>query len=432
MAHAKPRLLVCAYAFSPVLGSEFAQGWNYVREMAGRYRLTVLVGSSDGRMGGFAYLTNPEVLALGPDVEIVPVAPDRLCQLIRFLDVRVGLTWLFVLGLRHWHRLALDKARALHAATPFVAVHQLGPVGFRNPGLLYRLGIPAYWGPIGGFQFVNLAMAWRSDRKYGALCLIRNLSTWLAARSATVRQAMRRFDRLSFATETNRANTARLTGRTGPVLSDQAVNGAGDQPLPDKGAAQPLRAIWVGSVDGRKNIAMLLDIAAAGQALGAPLAFTVVGSGALLARAKARAQELGLGNVTFTGQIPRSEVQSLLRAAHALCFTSLSEANTSTLFEALEAGCIPFALDLDGFSTNITPDIGYLFSIKNGWDSAVAAYAAALDAVARAEDLRAAHGAAIARLRPHYAWARLAARHAEIIDGLIDPRQPTPSSTVAS
>ena len=118
--------------------------------------------------------------------------------------------------------------------------------------------------------------------------------------------------------------------------------------------------------------------------------------------------------------------------AHPLCFTSLSEANTSTLFEALEAGCIPFALDLDGFSTNITPDIGYLFSITAGWDSAVAAYAAALDAVARADDLRAAHGAAIALQRPHYAWVRLAARHAEIIDGLIDPRQPHPSGTLAS
>ena len=315
---------------------------------------------------------------------------------------------------------------------PFAAVHQLGPVGFRNPGQLYRLGVPAYWGPLGGFQFVNLAMAWRSDRKYGALCLIRNVSTWLAARSATVRQAMRRFDRLSFATETNRANTARLTGRSGPVLSDQAITSTGDQPLPDKGAARPLRAIWVGSVDGRKNIAMLLDIAAAAQVLGTPLEITVVGGGPLLGRAQARAQEMQLGNITFTGQIPRAEVQRLLHAAHALCFTSLSEANTSTLFEALEAGCIPFALDLDGFSTNITPDIGYLFSITAGWDSAVAAYAAALDAVARADDLRAAHGAAIALQRPHYAWVRLAARHAEIIDGLIDPRQPHPSGTLAS
>ena len=236
--HARPRLLVCAYAFSPVLGSEFAQGWNYVREMAGRYRLTVLVGSTDGRMGDFANLSHPEVLALGADVAIVPVAPDWFCRLIKYLDVRIGLTWLFVFGLRRWHRLALGKARALHAAVPFAAVHQLGPVGFRNPGQLYRLGVPAYWGPLGGFQFVNLAMAWRSDRKYGALCLIRNVSTWLAARSATVRQAMRRFDRLSFATETNRANTARLTGRSGPVLSDQAITSTGDQPLPDKGAAR--------------------------------------------------------------------------------------------------------------------------------------------------------------------------------------------------
>ena len=70
------RVLLTAYAFSPTMGSEFAQGWNYVQEMKSRYRLTVLVGSSDGRMGDFSLLQHPAVKALDGAVDIVQVQPD--------------------------------------------------------------------------------------------------------------------------------------------------------------------------------------------------------------------------------------------------------------------------------------------------------------------------------------------------------------------
>lgn len=415
----RPRLLVCAYAFSPVLGSEFAQGWNYVIQMSQRYRLTVLVGSSDGRMGDFKHLTDPAVAALGDDVEIVAVEPDRFCRFIKRLDVGIGLTWMFVFGLRRWHRLAFARAKALHAAQPFAAVHQLGPVGFRNPGFLHRLGVPAYWGPIGGFQYVDLKMAWRSSPKYGALCVVRNLSTWMAARSRYVRSAMKGFDRLSFATATNLGNAGRLYGRTGPVLSDQATVKVEDGSQALKGAALPLNAVWCGSVDARKNINLFLDVAKTAQDRETPIAFTVIGSGPLLEPARQRAEEMGLRNLTFAGQTPRPRVQELFQSAHLLCFTSLSEANTSTLFEALEAGCVPFALDLDGFTTNIPPEVGYTFDIAQGWDRTVANYAQALDAIARDPALRQAHAEAIRQKRHDYSWDTLAGRHAAIIDELI-------------
>lgn len=413
------KILVAAYAFSPTLGSEFAQGWNYVQNMKAQHKLTVLVGSSDGRMGDFALLDHPSVHAMADDVEIITVQPDWFCKAIKWLDVSLRLHWLFVLGLRRWHWLAFQKAAQLNQQNPFDAIHQLGPVGFRNPGYLYRLGIPSYWGPIGGFQYINLHMAFRSSAFYGLVSIVRNISTYFAARSGYIRSAVRGFDRLSFATETNRRNFLSLFDVDGPVLSDQAtIQKVAAIKEAAKPSPNPLRVIWCGSIDARKNIRLLIEIAKLLQHRNVPVTITVIGSGALLKDSIRRMEKLNLSNLRFTGQIARSEVQSLFQTAHALSFTSLSEANTSTFFEALEAGCIPIALDLDGFSSNIKEGIGFKIPIEAGWSAVVENYVSKLEHLSKNPDVLTKMSRSLADSLPQYSWETLAGRHADILAAL--------------
>lgn len=53
---------------------------------------------------------------------------------------------------------AYKLACTLHQENPFDVAHQLGPIGFRNPGYLWKLNCRTIWGPIGGAQFINLRM----------------------------------------------------------------------------------------------------------------------------------------------------------------------------------------------------------------------------------------------------------------------------------
>ncbi len=374
------RLLVGAYAFSPTVGSEFAQGWNYVRGISRHCEVTVLVGSSDGRMGDLSLLDTIHAADL-PGVTVVAVRPDWFCLLIKFLDVRLGFSWLFVLGLRRWHGLALRKAKLLHQERAFDVVHQLGPVGFRNPGFLFRLGVPSYWGPVGGFQYINLRLAFHSSLRYGIISLVRNLSTYLSARSRSVRRAVEGFGAFSFATSTNQENFRVLSGIQGPVCSDQAVEvstGArAKDASPQKPAVPPLQVAWCGSVDGRKNIRLLVDVARRLAGRPVPIQITVIGDGPMLGAM--RSECANLGNIVFVGRVPRPEVRQLLRASHVLCFTSLSEANTSTLFEGMEAQCIPLTLDLDGFSSTVTPDIGFRINPSQPVEGIVLGYVEVLE-----------------------------------------------------
>ena len=416
----KKRLLVCAYAFSPTLGSEFAQGWNYVNSMRQDHDITVLVGSSDGRMGDFELLKSSEVQSLA-GVTVVPVMPDRFGLLIKRLDVGLGMSWLFVLALKRWHQLAYRLAVRLHHANPFDVVHQLGPVGFRNPGYLHKLAIPSYWGPIGGFQYIKLQLAFRSSIRYGVISLIRNISTFMSAHSPYVANAVKGFSALSFATKTNRENFLKVYAADGPVLSDQAtvLTDLVSNEMLQKLSASPLCVVWCGSIDDRKNIRLLVDIATKLQPLGTDVRFKVIGTGPRLEISRATASDRGLTNIEFTGQIPRSEVREHFRNAHVLCFTSLSEANTSTFFEALEAGCIPIALDLDGFTSNITDAIGFKIPVDAGYDNICRGFAQHLDLLSRNPSLVAARQAEIHDSLRDFSWMTLADKHRERIGAAI-------------
>ena len=40
----------------------------------------------------------------------------------------------------------------------FDLIHFVGPIGYREPGYLWKLGIPYLWGPIGGSNKTNVIL----------------------------------------------------------------------------------------------------------------------------------------------------------------------------------------------------------------------------------------------------------------------------------
>jgi glycosyltransferase involved in cell wall biosynthesis len=413
----KTSLLVSAYAFSPYLGSEFAQAWNYVQHMSQYYKVTVLIGSSDGKIGEVA-IVEKLVLEKNLPFKVVVIQPSFFSRVIRFLDENAGLSWLFVLSLDNWHKKALKEAKLLHSESPFDIVHQLGPVGFRNPGYMYKLKIPSYWGPVGGFQFINLKLAYKSSKKYFVVSLIRNVLTYFNARNKKVKNALQGFDTLSFATATNLANFNSIYKVDGLVLSDQACV---PKPFVRKKSdlsSCELLVTWCGSLDARKNVRLLLDIALRLKRLESRVFFNVLGDGPLRANAEKLQAKYGLDNIKFKGKVSRDLVDQEFLSSDVVCFTSLSEANTSTLFEGLQRRCIPIALDLDGFSTNISDDIGFRIDACQDYTDIVDEYAELLIRLASEPSLRETLLKGVQEKLADFSWDKLGECHRGILDEL--------------
>jgi hypothetical protein len=62
----------------------------------------------------------------------------------------IGLPVLYYLGYKYWQKSVFRKGKALHQTENFDIVHQLTQITFREPGYMWRLGVPFFWGPTGG------------------------------------------------------------------------------------------------------------------------------------------------------------------------------------------------------------------------------------------------------------------------------------------
>ena len=65
-------------------------------------------------------------------------------------------------------------------------------------------------------------------------------------------------------------------------------------------------------------------------------------------------------NVKFHGVLDRGRVMDILSENDAILLTSLSEANTAILFEAMENNCVPIAPRINGFVSVLNDDVAFL------------------------------------------------------------------------
>lgn len=418
------KILVSAYAFSPKLGSEFAQGWNYSIRMANLVDLTVLIGSSDGSMGDFD-LIDRYMATFPVNFKIVKIYPDRICKVFNFLDRNLHLGWFFVLSLRRWNALAFRVAKELNHADNFDAVHHLGPLGFKNPGIMHKLGIPSYVGPIGGFQFINLRLAFKSSFKYFFIASLRNLLNLCFIYDLYIKKALKDYKRISYVTSSNKINFLKFIRREGPVISDQGAFVFDNELFLKKkkrlSTSKLIEICWCGSLDERKNVKLLIDIIYKLETDGIRCIVHIFGDGKLRNSLLKYLKNFSFKYVDniYHGRLDRTEVLKKLSQIDLILFTSLSEANTATFYEALSNFVVPIALDLDGFHDNIRNNIGYLINNRNPYDVIVADYVSIINGLTKSKQQVLSHLESIANYYDEYTWDFVVKQHKSMLNQIV-------------
>src|ERR1035438_4869717 len=145
MSEMRPlKILVSAFAFSPIKGSEYAGGWDYTRAIASRHKVWVIARINEKEETEQYLLQNPEAM------------PNVTVHYLPFTSRSFDFPWAaipFHLACMDWQRRALLFARALDAQIDFDLIHEVTLTGFRKSGYLWKIGKPFVWGPIGGLQF---------------------------------------------------------------------------------------------------------------------------------------------------------------------------------------------------------------------------------------------------------------------------------------
>jgi len=362
----RPRLLMLAYACHPHWGSEPGMGWHRALEAARRCDTWIITRQSPATPAIKEYLRAHPDQTRGLHFVFVP--SPRWEQWLR------AVPGLYYLAYRCWQKRAFAVARRLHAEVDFDLTHQVTFGGYREPGYLWKLGVPFVWGPVGGTQNYPWRFLGQASLRGGAWEALRAVLNWCQLRfSPRVRQAARRAAVLLVGNSHAQREFKAIHqvegvfvpggGIADPLADEPSAGEDAASVMPCDGAAE-LRLLWSGVHEDHKALPLLLKALAL---LPGNLSYRlrVLGDGRRGAAWRRLAGRLGLAaRIEWLGRLPHAAALAQYRWADVFVCTSLRDTMPTVVLEALAAGVPVLGLDHQGMGDAITEQCGVKVAVS--------------------------------------------------------------------
>lgn len=370
-------ILVNAYAVSPAWGSEPGMGWNWIVNLARYNRLDVITEGEwrDEIEAALAGLPHRDNLTF----HYLPVSDS-----VRRMCWNQG-DWRFYGHYRKWQRRALETARGIMAAKRIDVLHQLNMIGFREPGYLWKIaGVPLVWGPVGGMGNIPVAYLADAPLKHRAFSMIKNCINRLQyTMQPRVRKMIRRSDVIVSAVSDVQRVLADRYGKISPLINETGTSGDGGAGEVKKASSGALKVIWVGKFDFRKQLPLALKSIAAMDSRDVEFHICGTASPQVVAGMKALAGSLGIGErCVWHGVVPHDRILQLMSDCDLMFFTSIMDATSTVVLEALSVDLPVLCLDTCGYGP-IVRDFGGIAVPLTDTDTSVRDFAGILSALAR-------------------------------------------------
>lgn len=376
----RKKILVMAYMLSPYKGSEFSVAWNYVTNMSKENDLTVLYGISGKHMGECKetedYINKHPIAG----VKLVPVYPNRLANLLNWLNRHDVFVYTFYYAYQVWHKQAYKVAKQLIQKEHFDLIHYVGMIGYREPGYLWKLGLPYVWGPVGGANNVPWQLMKPMPLTGKLKQAFRNVANTIQFHTKRrLKQALKATDILLTATSENQRKFWEAYHKKSICLPENCIT---DNITLDESKfnnSPYYRFIVIGTLDARKSVITLLKALTQVKQRNL-LRIDIVGDGPLRVSLQHYAVLHDIDNlITWHGQLPRNEAVKVFNSAHMHVITSVSEGNPTTIWEAMSYGVPTMSFDHCGMHDTLCEKCGILIPIAKHYEGCVGAVASAIE-----------------------------------------------------
>lgn len=348
------KVLVNCYACSPYKGSEPGMGWNFIKALSKFHELHIITESKFKNDLDKYFSEHPDELK---NCHFYFIAKERHKKLRRIWPP--SYYWFY----KAWQKEAFILAQKLEAQHNFDVVHQLNMIGYREPGYLYRLNKPFVWGPIGGFNITPWKLL-PSMGLYGCLFYgCRNLiNLWQMHCSRQVKQAIGQSKELISATKDDQTTIKKLWKKNSLIIPEVGFTSNNHVTL--KTRKGKLRICWSGIHIPRKALNLLLEAVNISK-YKEQIELHVLGAGSYTKKWEKLAKEFSIKNIEWHGWVEKEKALEIMQDTHVFAITSLSDATSTVLLEALSYGLPVIALDHLGFSNIITPKCGIKVKVQS-------------------------------------------------------------------
>ena len=359
-------ILVLAYQLSPTKGSEYSVAWNYVIRMSKYNRLTVLYGVSGTHLGDCDEMEEFAKTKGLPNVTFVCIKPNRWTNALNWCNRHNFLNYTFYFAYKAWQKQVYKEAKNLSEHEKFDLIHFVGPIGYREPGYLWKLNIPYMWGPIGGANSNCMTLTKNISTISKLKFSFRNWVNKLHLKhNRRLRHALKRTDVLLTSTSENQQIFRTILHANSIYLPENAI--ASEIKLNENkfNNNNNFHFIVVGSLIPRKAVNILLEALTLVKHK-EKITVDIVGDGPERQTLELFAKKHQLQSlINWHGQLPRKKAVELFNNAHMHVITSTSEANTTVIWEAMSYGVPTISFDHCGMHDTICERCGIRIPIHN-------------------------------------------------------------------
>ena len=349
----QPKILLSVFACSPKWGSEVGTGWSWVFALSKYYNLHVITEE------GFK-----------ADIEDnLKLFDDRNTPIFHFVDIgEKGRklfwdqgNWGFYYYYKKWQKKAYQVAVDLHRENCFDIIHQLGMIGFREPGYLWKLsGKHVFiWGPIGGMGYLPLSFLPSLGVKACVVYFLKNILNAIQIYSnIRVRKAFKRADLLFSATVDNQNAIRSVFKRQSILLNETGAN----EPIANEYKCKDAMTIaWCGIMQNLKSLNVLLDAIKILSKNSYSIKLHIIGDGKARSKWEKQCNELGISDLCiWHGRVPNKSALEIIRHSDVMVISSIREGTPHVLLEALENGIPVICHDACGMSSIVDDQSGIL------------------------------------------------------------------------
>lgn len=349
------RIALITYDISPYRGSEASVSWNFVTKMSRHVHLTVIYGRDGSEIDD--YIVDHPL----NNVDWIGIEKKDVGRFGRGLRQ----DYYYSLYYRQWHKEAAATVKDLVEESKIDLIHYLNPIGFKEPGWCWKIkSVPYVWGPVMAVENRPLKLFRAYTLKTKVTVLVRRvIHNSLFRFIPRIRKSFKASDTIFAATPNGKRMFKKIHNIDAEYLPENGIAKMERDTAVSLAKDEDLQIIWVGRVnDENKAIVILLDALLKTKSIKWHL--HAIGEGSVRTNVKKRIAAIE-SNITWYGKIPRDQVQKIFMSSHLHVISSMGEATTTVIWEAMSK-CIPtMTLDHCGMSGVVCDKCGIKIPIES-------------------------------------------------------------------
>lgn len=353
-------VLVNAYAVSPNWGSEQGMGWHWIINLAKYCHLDVITEGEWQDEIERALLELPQRTNIS--IHYLPVT-DK----IRKMCWNQG-DWRFYWFYEKWQKRALKKAKEICESKKIDVIHQLNMVGFREPGYFWKIrNIPFVWGPVGGMELMPIEYLQGAPKKQVLFNRLKNILNKIQyTYSRRVRSAIENAAVIISAVKGVQDVVNQVYNKESVLINETGIEIDPNFVKAPRPSSDPLKIIWVGKFDFRKQLPIALRSIIALNKQDIEFHICGTGSNSIVKEMHDMAESGGIEAICYWhGNIPNSEVKKLMAESDLMLFTSIMEATSTVVLEAISVGLPILCFNTCGFGPIVSDFAGFTVELSN-------------------------------------------------------------------